>query len=147
MRSIRPLTAATTIMLVIGLLAGTTGLLAIADTAFGCEGAAVEIETEDVTTHEKNAKFSPTAGRNEEWESIFIFRKEETVKASGLEVLQGKVWEELHRCANATYKAGQSCYASALIDCQVSREFAEAVDWIEIGHEEFDSSLYAGECL
>jgi hypothetical protein len=146
MRSMRPLTA-TAIMLVIGLLASTTGLLAIAGTAFGCEGAAAEIQTEDVTTHEKNAKFDPTEGRDEEWEVIFDWKKEETVKDSFLEVRDGKVWEELHRCANGTYKAGESCYVSALIDCPKRGEFVEAVEYVEIGTEIFADHFYTGECI
>jgi hypothetical protein len=147
MWSRRSLKATTAITLVIGLLAGAAGLLAIAGTAFGCEGAAAEIETRDETTHEKPTKFSPMEGRDEEWDTFFKWREEVTVKASILDVRQGNIWEELHRCANGTYKAGESCYTSALVDCLRAGENVEAEELVEIGAGVFETYLYAGQCL
>jgi hypothetical protein len=145
MQSTEPLKATTVIVVLVALLAGTTGLLMITGTAFGCEGVAAETELTNETTHEKHAHFAPVIGRNEEFEDTFTWDEEVTVKGSKLDVIQGGVWEELAQCPSRTYKRGESCDVWFLIDC-AGGENVIAEQLIDIGFGEARES-YEGECL
>lgn len=146
MQPTKSLKATTAIILAATLLTSTTGLLIIAGTAFGCEGAVAETELINETTKEKHAHFAPRVSVDEVFRDIFTWRREETVKGSHLDVLLGGEWEEIAECLSRTYLVGESCFVEFLIKCEGHKEVI-AEQLIEIGVGQFARARYEGNCI